>query len=78
MDTLLLAGPTLRDTAVAVLIKATDAMKTRAVRAHRSKDNLKRDNQLAWKIAEVAADPVEVDLDATDMIMQAQRNRKTW
>jgi 2-methylcitrate dehydratase len=44
-------------------------MKTHAVRAHRSKDNLKREDQLAWKIAEVAADPVEVDAEATDMII---------
>jgi 2-methylcitrate dehydratase len=39
------------------------------VRAHRSKDNLKREDQLAWKIAAVAADPVEVDAEATDMII---------
>lgn len=44
-------------------------MITHAVRAHRSKDNLKREEQLAWKIAEVAADPVEVDAEATDMIV---------
>ena len=40
-----------------------------AVRAHRSKDNLKREDQFAWKIAEVAADPVAVDDEATDMII---------
>ena len=39
------------------------------VRAHPSKDGLKRDDQLAWKMAEVAADPVEVDAEATDMII---------
>ena len=44
-------------------------MITHAVRAHRSKDALKREDQLAWKIAEVAADPVEVDAEATDMII---------
>ncbi len=44
-------------------------MITHAVRAHRSKDNLKREDQLAWKIAEVAADPVAVDAEATDMII---------
>lgn len=44
-------------------------MITHDVRAHRSKDNLKREDQLAWKIAEVAADPVDVDAEATDMII---------
>ncbi len=44
-------------------------MITLDVRAHRSKDNLKREDQLAWKIAEVAADPVDVDEEATDMII---------
>ncbi|MCA8888616.1 MAG: MmgE/PrpD family protein, partial [Parvularculaceae bacterium] len=44
-------------------------MITHDVHAHRSKDNLKREDQLAWKIAEVAADPVEVDAEATDMII---------
>ena len=39
------------------------------VHAHRSKDNLAREDQLAWKIAEVAADPVEVEADVTDMII---------
>ena len=31
-----------------------------SVRVHPSKDNLPREEQLAWKMAEVAADPVEV------------------
>lgn len=44
-------------------------MITHDVRAHRSKDSLPREDQLAWKIAAVAADPVEVDADATDMII---------
>ncbi|MCB2114083.1 MAG: MmgE/PrpD family protein [Parvularculaceae bacterium] len=44
-------------------------MITHDVRAHRSKDNLKREDQLAWKIAEVAADPVPVDADVSDMIV---------
>lgn len=44
-------------------------MITHDVRAHPSKDELKREDQLAWKIAEVAADPVEVDAEATDMII---------
>lgn len=40
-----------------------------SVRAHPSKDQLPREDQLAWKMAEVAADPVEVDAEATDMII---------
>ncbi|MEL6113192.1 MAG: MmgE/PrpD family protein [Pseudomonadota bacterium] len=39
------------------------------VHAHPSKDFLARENQLAWKMAEVAADPVSVDDDVTDMII---------
>ncbi|MEM6747148.1 MAG: MmgE/PrpD family protein [Pseudomonadota bacterium] len=39
------------------------------VRAHPSKDKLPRDEQLAWKIAEVAADAVEPDADATEMVI---------
>jgi len=33
------------------------------VRAHRSKDALPREDQLAWKIAAVASDPVNVEAD---------------
>lgn len=40
-----------------------------AVRAHPSKDKLEREDQLAWKMAEVAADPVGIDDDVTDMII---------
>ncbi len=39
------------------------------VRAHPSKDLLARGEQLAWKMAEVAADPVGLDDDVTDMII---------
>jgi 2-methylcitrate dehydratase len=39
------------------------------VRVHRSEENLAREDQLAWKIAEVATDPVEVDADVVDMIV---------
>ena len=44
-------------------------METHVVRAHRSADNLKREDQLAWKIAKVAADPVGIDDDVTDMVI---------
>jgi 2-methylcitrate dehydratase len=44
-------------------------MITHDVHAHRSKDNLKREDQLAWKIAAVAIDAVEVDAETTDMII---------
>lgn len=39
------------------------------VRVHRSDENLSREGQLAWKIAEVAVDPVAVEADVTDMII---------
>ncbi len=38
------------------------------VRAHKSAENLPREEQLAWKIAQVAVDPVEVDADVVEMI----------
>ncbi|MDE0546580.1 MmgE/PrpD family protein [Microbacterium sp. C7(2022)] len=39
------------------------------LRVHRSDENLAREGQLAWRIAEVAADPVAVDDDVVDMII---------
>ena len=42
---------------------------THNVRVHRSDENLAREDQLAWRIAEVAADPVEVEPEVVDMII---------
>lgn len=42
---------------------------THHVRVHRSDEDLPRTEQLAYKIAEVAADPVAVDADVVDMII---------
>jgi len=39
------------------------------VRVHRSDENLARHDQLAWKIAEVATDPVDVTDEVTEMII---------
>lgn len=39
------------------------------VRMYRSEESLPREQQLAWKIAEVAADPVEVEPDVVDMVI---------
>ena len=39
------------------------------VRVYKSEEDLPREGQLAWKIAEVATDPVEVDADVLDMII---------
>lgn len=39
------------------------------VRVHPEKDLLKKEDQLAWKMAEVAADPVAVDADVNEMIV---------
>jgi 2-methylcitrate dehydratase len=36
---------------------------------HRSDENLARQDQLAWRIAEVAADPVEVEPEVVDMVI---------
>jgi 2-methylcitrate dehydratase len=44
-------------------------MKSYHLRVHRSEENLERTGQLAWAIAEVAADPVEVSAEVTDMII---------
>ncbi|MEL6751792.1 MAG: MmgE/PrpD family protein, partial [Pseudomonadota bacterium] len=44
-------------------------MLTHDVRAHPSKDQLPREDQLAWKMAEVASDPVGVDEEVTGMII---------
>lgn len=44
-------------------------MEQHAVRVYKSEENLERKDQLAWKIAEVATDPVEVTPEVTDMII---------
>ena len=44
-------------------------MITHDVTVHPSKDDLKREDQLAWKIAGVAADKVTVDKDVTAMLI---------
>lgn len=42
---------------------------THHVRVHRSDENLAREGQLAWALARVATDPVAVDDDVVDMIV---------
>ncbi|GAA4267637.1 MmgE/PrpD family protein [Frondihabitans peucedani] len=44
-------------------------MRLNEVQVHRSGDDFARDDELAWKIATVAADPVAVDADVTQMIV---------
>jgi 2-methylcitrate dehydratase len=44
-------------------------MKQHNVRVYRSAEKLERADQLAWKIAEVAMDPVAVDDDVAEMIV---------
>lgn len=44
-------------------------MKSHLVKVHPEKDRLPREGQLAWKIAEIAADPVAVDTDVSEMII---------
>ena len=43
-------------------------MKSHSVRTHKSAEHLERADQLAWKIAEVAADPVAVEPAVVEMI----------
>lgn len=47
----------------------TSQMVTHTVRVHPSADRLPREEQLAWKIAEVAADRAPVDDDVTAMVV---------
>ena len=44
-------------------------MKMHEVRTYKSAEHLAREDQLAWKIAEVAADPVAVDPQVAEMII---------
>ena len=44
-------------------------MKTHLVRTHRSAEEFPKHEHLAWKIAEVATDPVEVPADTAEMIV---------
>ncbi|WP_297083284.1 MmgE/PrpD family protein [uncultured Demequina sp.] len=44
-------------------------MKIHAVRAHRSAEELPREEQLAWRIAQVATDVAPIDDDVTDMVI---------
>ncbi|MBC7403175.1 MAG: MmgE/PrpD family protein [Microbacteriaceae bacterium] len=44
-------------------------MKLHSVRVHPSSENLARHDQLAWKIAAVAADPVAVTPEVTEMVI---------
>lgn len=43
-------------------------MKSHTVRTYKSAEHLSREDQLAWKIAEVAADDVPLDTDVVEMI----------
>ncbi|OKL42756.1 MmgE/PrpD family protein [Pseudovibrio exalbescens] len=44
-------------------------MRTHSVRTWKSAEHLPREDQLAWKIARVAADPVAVEAEVADMII---------
>jgi 2-methylcitrate dehydratase len=48
--------------------QGTDELKLHAIRTRASAEKLPRPEQLAWKIAEVAADPVPVEDDVVEMI----------
>ena len=44
-------------------------MREHTVRVHRSEENLPREEQLAWRMAEVAVDPVAVEPETAEMII---------
>jgi 2-methylcitrate dehydratase len=44
-------------------------MKLHTVRTHRSDERLAREDELAWKVAQVAADPVAVEAEVSEMIV---------
>ncbi|MDC7103025.1 MmgE/PrpD family protein [Corynebacterium falsenii] len=44
-------------------------MITHEIRVHKSADDFPQEEHLAWKIATMAADPVAVDSDVTDMVI---------
>ena len=44
-------------------------MKLHTVRTHRSDEGLAREDELAWRIAQVAVDPVPVEAEVADMIV---------
>ena len=44
-------------------------MKFHPVRTYRSDENLATEDQLAWKVAQVAVDPVAVDDEVTEMVI---------
>ena len=44
-------------------------MREHTVRVHRSEETLPREEQLAWRMAEVAVDPVEVEAETAEMII---------
>ena len=49
--------------------RGSRVLKQHGVRTFKSAEHLARDDQLAWKIAEVAADPVAVESDVAEMIV---------
>jgi 2-methylcitrate dehydratase len=49
-------------------IEGSQSMTFHEVRAYRSAEPLKREDQLAWKLAAVATDPVEVEPEVAEMI----------
>ncbi|NKB22533.1 MAG: MmgE/PrpD family protein [Alphaproteobacteria bacterium] len=44
-------------------------MKKHIVRTHSSKENLLREDELAWKLAALAVDPIPIDADVAEMVI---------
>ncbi|MFC6356439.1 MmgE/PrpD family protein [Luethyella okanaganae] len=51
------------------LLRYRKQVKTHHLRVHRSDENLAREGQLAWQLAAVATDPVEVGDEVTEMVI---------
>ena len=52
-----------------VLTKHVKLMRNIIVKVHPSKANLKKKDQLAWKIAEIASDKAKINKDAVEMVI---------
>ena len=44
-------------------------MKKHVVRVYPSKEKLKKEDQLAWKLAKLASDPVDIEEDVAEMVI---------
>ena len=53
-------------------------MRNIIVKVHPSKSNLKKKDQLAWKIAEIASDKAKINKDAVEMVINSLSGPERW